>query len=137
MDTDAQIKEKLERCIIDTNKVILKWLDSNKKLKTNRIDKSSVESLFYGYLKKYLQINHIDFKRVRNVIDIHIQNGLLFVCTINDSCLEHHYLRDRFLIKSIIKLLPTIIVEELDLELSMNTFDITELNFKELELITF
>lgn len=132
--TDEQIKQKLEKCIIETNRIILKKLDINSKIE---ISDATIKSLFNGYLNKYFEIHHIDFKRLVRLIDCHKNNKLLFQVTTNTYLYQDIYFKNRVLIKSILDILPTIKCSELNITEYVDTIDLNNLNFNQIIQIKF
>lgn len=86
-------KATLEDCIRSTNRVIYRWLNIHN-VKPSQIYKSDVESIFYGYIKKWVVKNKYDFKNVKRYIHVFTDETTKFVSsvTIIDA---GYYIRDK------------------------------------------
>jgi len=140
------LKEKLDNCINHTNRVIHKWINVQG-IKIGQIHKSDVEAILLGLIRKNIfQSNHIDFKRFSKCVNVHLNNGYLSNITTHNTSRDITYFKDRYLIDQLVILLeetiikfdisqtPSIIEQTTEV---VQINDVKQINFKQLELITF
>jgi len=140
------LKEKLDNCINHTNRIINRWI-TVQGIKVGQIHKSNVEAILLGLIRKNIfQSNHIDFKRFSKCINIHLNNGYLSNITTFNTSRDITYFKERHLIDQLVTLLEeTIIKFDIDQTPSIieqiteviEVNDVKQINFKQLELITF
>lgn len=140
------LKEKFDNCVNHTNRVIHKWINVQG-IKVGQIHKSDVEAIFLGLIRKTIfQSNYIDFKRFTKCINIHLNNGYLSNISTCNTSRDIVYFKDRGLIDQLVNIIDESTIK-FDIDQTPSTIntesevvyidDIKQLNFKELQLITF
>lgn len=105
MDTNEVTKTKILNTIKDTNKVIKTWLNSG--ITSDKINELDIKALFFGYVKKYIISDPVDFKRVVRILRIKtINNQISEIYSLSKG---DEYFRDKFKVKIFLNL-----IEELE-----------------------
>lgn len=147
MDQDIviteDIKEKVEKCIIMTNRVIYRWINTNKVI-PSQIYKHDVEAIFFGYVKKSLfNYNGRDYKNFRRLTTIFLTPDNYIWAT--DVTNDDHYWSSKSKIGLIRDLFNNVkediftwhLREISEEDVQIQQLENLNINFKTIEQITF